>query len=71
MTDHHIADRERRKRQAAADGFVVDASLERLIADAKTGTPPVLAPELRMRLGYYQRAKAAHYEITTGKKETS
>ena len=63
MTDHHITDRERRKRNVAAATFVYDASIEQFIKEAAAGKHPV-TPELRMRIGDYQRAKAAHHAVS-------
>jgi L-fucose mutarotase/ribose pyranase (RbsD/FucU family) len=63
-----ITAREQRKRNAAAATFIHDASLERLIEEAAEGKHPV-TPELRMRIGYYQRAKAAHCAVTTEKEQ--
>ncbi len=64
-----ITARERRKRNAAAATFVHDASIERLIEEATEGKITTMPPEIRMRIGYYQRAKAAHCAVTAEKEQ--
>lgn len=65
-TSPHIVQRERRKLESAAAAFRANAEMERVLEWARTGDPryDALDPQTKTSAGYYQRAKAAHREIT-------